>query len=167
MKQLKNSPAIRYLILLRTSFIAIVLIGCSQPIPKSLETGTFGWVTYSNTQLAYSLKYPDIYTKSEERDGKDIVFQYDGITAMRVLFVSEEEGTNRGLWVKSKPVEEIEMAGVKGYRYVYNHYDLLASVHTISCVIEYKGKLLGLEFRTDENILDDVQKTILNSLEFN
>ena len=66
----------------------------------------------------------------------------------------------------NKQVEQIETGGQERYRYVYDHYDAIASVHTISCVIEYKGKFLGLEFRTANNMLDDVQKKVLTSMEF-
>ena len=167
MKQLrKSSKSYQNFPLLIFASATIFINGCTQPYPRALDSTNIEWATYSNRQLNYSMKYPNIYSKSEEKDGKEVVFKYDGITAMRVVFVSEEEGDSRGLWVGNKAVEKIEMGGQEGYRYVYDHYDAIASVHTISCVIEYKGKFLGLEFRTANNMLDDVQKKVLNSMEF-
>ncbi len=143
---------------------AVLISGCRVPSPKVLKGGAFDWATYSNPKLGYSLEYPNVYAKSEERNGKDVIFRHNGMTAMRILFITESEGKDRGLWVKSKPVEEMEMGGRKGFRYVYNHQDFFSYVHTIACVLEYRGKLLGIEFRTDENMLDEVQQRILDSL---
>ena len=167
MKQLrKSSKSYQNFPLLIFASATFFINGCTQPYPRALDSTNIEWATYSNRQLNYSMKYPNIYSKSEAKDGKEVVFKYDGITAIRAVFVSEEEGDSRGLWVGNKAVEKIEMGGQKGYRYVYDHYDAIASVHTISCVIEYKGKFLGLEFRTANNMLDDVQKKVLTSMEF-
>ncbi len=39
-------------------------------------------------------------------------------------------------------------------------------MRTISYVVDHKDKYLGLEFRTDNEELDEIQKQILNSLRF-
>ena len=155
---------------LRASLVLVItatyFIGCRAPSPETLEAGTFEWAAYTDEQLGYSLEYPKIYAIIKQHDGKDVVFKQDGTTAFRVLFVTQEEGDSRGLWVESKPVENIEMSGRPGRRYVYDHFDGPVYSHTIAFVIDYRDRLLGIEFRTDENMLDEVQKRILDSFKF-
>ena len=114
MKQLrKSSKSYQNFPLLIFASATFFINGCTQPYPRALDSTNIEWATYSNRQLNYSMKYPNIYSKSEEKDGKEVVFKYDGITAIRVVYVSEEEGDNRGpfgwvknLWKKLKWVDK-------------------------------------------------------------
>jgi len=75
-----------------------------------------------------------------------------------------EKATASGLATDLK--KSIELAGKQGLKYVYNHYDAIFYMRTISYVVDYKDKYLGLEFRTDNQELDEIQKKILSSLKF-
>ena len=88
MKQLrKSSKSYQNFSLLIFASATFFINGCTQPYPRALDSTNIEWATYSNRQLNYSMKYPNIYSKSEAKDGKEVVFKYDGITAIRVVFV--------------------------------------------------------------------------------
>ena len=60
----------------------------------------------------------------------------------------------------------IELDNREGLKYIYDHYDGPFYMRTVSYVVEYGGKFLGLEFRTDREELDDVQRRVLRSFRF-
>ena len=69
------------------------------------------------------------------------------------------------MWFGHAPANEIELGGKKGFKYTYDHYDGPFYSRTIAYVIAYRGKYLGLEFRTDRD-LDAIYQDILASFEF-
>ena len=143
-----------------------IIMACASPGPKTLDPDDVHWATYTDSTLQYSLEYPDVYTIKKE--GDDVVFQYEGRTAMQVVFVDEETGRRRGLWFSNEPSGEIQLGTIEGQRYVYDHYHGLFYSRTITYAVPYKNKYIGLEFRKNkgESLLDEVELKILASFKF-
>ncbi len=151
------------LILCAAGLVAIMMVsGCQSPAPALPAFDTVAWSVYHDDNVGYSLAYPDSFVVKTYGDG-EVAFTTDGHTAFRVAFVTDWEADKRGLWVKHQPVEAMDIAGRPGHKYIYDHYDGPFSAHTVTYAIEYSGKLLGLEFRTNNNMLNDVQKHVLDS----
>ncbi len=141
-------------------------LGCRSRAPENPEISDVNWQTYSNANLNISLSYPDIYTVDEDRDAHGTLFRYGGHPVISLRFTDEHQGKSHGLWFGNRPEKSIELAGKQGLKYVYNHYDAIFYMRTISYVVDYNDKYLGLEFRTDNQELDEIQKKILSSLKF-
>jgi hypothetical protein len=56
--------------------------------------------------------------------------------------------------------------GRDGRRHVYDHSDGPFVSRTVAYVFPHRGRQLGLEFRTDADVLDAVQAEMLASLRF-
>lgn len=143
----------------------LMLAGCHVKPPEPPPPGSYGWMAYTHPTLGYRVDYPDVYEVNTRGDG-DAVFAYDGRTAFRLVYATEEESATRGLWGKHRPVEEVTIGGRRGQRYVYDHWDGPSYVHTIAFAVPHREKLLGVEFRTDAEALDDVQHRVLQSITF-
>jgi hypothetical protein len=153
--------------LLRFVFLFVLVGngGCQPDTP--LDINQVQWSTYTNSLLKYSLQYPNGYTVQQEANGASVMFKTGMFrTPMLVRYTSEAEGKQRGLWFGNQPTAPIELGGKKGYKYVYKHYDGPLGARMIAYVVEYQGQFLGLEFRSDGNDLDAVQKQIVQSFRF-
>jgi len=144
----------------------VLTLGCRSRAPENPEISDVNWQTYSNKNLNISLSYPDIYTVDENLDAHGTLFRYGGHPVISLRFTDEHQGKKHGLWFGNQPEKSIELAGKQGLKYVYNHYDAIFYMRTISYVVDYRDKYLGLEFRTDNEELDEIQQRILNSLKF-
>lgn len=160
------SNLIKNSLLLFFLFGLLVAIGCKSTPPESLDPKEVSWQNYSNSKIGVSLNYPDVYTINEDRDGDGVIFRHKGKSALLLRFMDEEESKHRGLWFGHKPQAEIELGGKKGFQYDYNHGDGPFFSRTVSYVVEYRDKYLGLEFRTDNTDLDEVQQKVLSSFRF-
>lgn len=151
--------------LLVISGLSLHFISCQSPPPEPLTFTQVQWENYTSPALGYSLSIPRAYTLNEYADGYFTIFRHKGSPAVRVNFTNAAEGKKRGLWFDHEAAGEIELGGRKGVKYIYDHYDGPFSSRTIAYVIAYRGKYLGLEFRTDRD-LDEVYEHILSSFEF-
>ena len=149
--------------------LGVVLLLCTACIgsPATPAMAETGWATYSHSDLDWTLEYPDVYSTDDFDKGSSVAFRYDGPPAIRVSWLSEEEGRNRGLWFDHNPVGEITLGGLEGLRYSYIHTDGPFGSPTRSWVVPYRGKYLALEFRTENVELNDVQRRTLESFSLN
>jgi len=143
--------------------IVIAIAGCQSPKTplENLNVNELSWATYTDNKLNYSISYPTVLTPSGSENG-EVLFRYGwGVTA-RVRYTNETDGKKTGAWFGNKPFGKIKLGGYDGEKFIYEHYDGPFAAKTVSYVIEYRGKFLGLEFRSDGE-LNDIQKTMLNS----
>ena len=141
-------------------------LGCRSRAPENPEVGDVNWKTYSNTNLNISLSYPDIYTVDEDQDAHGTLFRYGGHPVISLRCTDEHQGKKHGLWFGNQPEKSIELGGRRGLKYDYNHYDAIFYMRTISYVVDHQDEYLGLEFRTDNEELDEIQRKILSSFKF-
>lgn len=113
-------------------------------------------VPYSNTEMGAEVLYID--TSVIRHQGDTVFFRYEGDNIMCLRLVTETR--SRRLWGSSESLQVVHLNGVTANKYVYSH-DLM---NTIAYVIHHKGKLLGIEFRTDGTELTELQQRILQSL---
>ncbi len=146
--------------------LAIIISGCSSPKTplENLNASDLKWATYTNDKLNYSIEYPSVLTPSGSENG-EVLFRYGwGVTA-RVRYRNETDGKKTGAWFGNEPVEKIKLGGHDGEKFIYEHYDGPFAARTVSYVVEYRGKFLGLEFRTGGE-LNEIQRRMLSSFSF-
>jgi hypothetical protein len=149
------SLVVRWLLLgLVTAFVP-----CCHVAPIDLPVAT-SWRTYENAQLGVALELPDFFSVKEYEGGA--IFRIQGTNAVLLRFVDRDEAKRRGLWVGSAPAGAITLGGRPGLRYVYEHGDGPVASVTEAYVIPYRGKELGLEFRTRNDAA--VRERMLGSL---
>jgi hypothetical protein len=136
----------------------IALAACGAP--PHLAAGSFGWASYVDPAIGVSLWYPDVYAPQAASDGSYVPFRYGRFTPLIIRFVDEKDGKQRGLWFGSVPTGAIQVGGIVGQEYIYTHYDGPFGARMIACVVPWKGKYLGIEFRTNGD-LDSAQQEIL------
>ncbi len=120
------------------------------------------WHTYENPRLGVAFDIPDFFAVDDSAGGA--VFRIHGANAVLLRFVDETEARHRGLWVGTAPAGAIELGGVAGERYVYQHGDGPVWSLTEAYVVPYRGKQLGLEFRTSKDA--GVRERMLTSFHF-
>ena len=135
--------------------------GCDDrsPLLKNLRSDELDWKTYSNSLLGYSIIYPSVFKLDEYGEG-NLLLRYGSGVPVLVLFMDEQEGRKRGTWFGHEPVGKVKLGGREGTKFIYEHWDGPFSVRTVAYVVTYRGKYLGLEFRTPDDLYD-VQKRIL------
>ena len=138
-----------------------MLVGCG--LPTKVDPSNIHWAEYTNPN-GYSLSYPAEY-KPETNDG-EVIFRYYLNVPMLVRWTDEAGAQGHDLWFGHAPVMEMNLAGVNGKKYIYDHHDGPSSSRTVSYVIPFKGKFLALEFRT-EGELDSAEKRVLDSFSVN
>ena len=106
---------------------------------------------------------PDLYASRKHGGGPNVLFRYDGYPVLSISLVDEREGHSRGLWVGHDPVGSIQLAGRDGEKYVYRHYDGPSYMRTVSYVVEHRDRWLAVEFRTELEEADALQRRILES----
>jgi hypothetical protein len=132
----------------RAGLLFLFFTACVSDAPEefaSIKAET--WNSFTNEIAGYTLSYPNELEEDKSRDGKDVLFRYNGYPIICVNFVDSTEGRKRGLWLKHQPVADILLNGVQGKKYEYIHYDAFFGMLVQSYVINHKGKQLGLEFR--------------------
>ncbi len=149
------------LAILATASTAAVLASQTTPTPAGQ------WIAFTNDAIGYQLSYPDNLRR--EGDGAEVFFRgtspipfltFLGPVPVVVRWETESEGLRRGTWFGSEPVADITLGGVAGKEYIYSHGDFFASARTVAYVIPYRGKYLGLEFRTDGELDEDQQRIL-------
>ncbi len=139
------------------------LTGCRDAAPERLAPGPSGWKPVVSERLGVRLRVPSVFDVVEE--GDNLLLRYHG-TPARLILATPDEAARRGLWTTVAPGEAVRIAGRDGHRYVYNHHDGPFYSHTIAYVFSHRGRQLGIEFRTDADVLDAVQAEMLASLTF-
>lgn len=138
-----------------------LLAGCQAKAPTPPDAAAVEWRDYVDRELQVAFAYPADF--DVKRQGDDVVLRSGGKPAIRLIWVDAERGRKRGLWF-GNPYTPATVAGVKGERYEYEHYDGPVRSRTISYVIPYRGRWLGLEFRTDAARLPAAYERVLESL---
>lgn len=155
---------LRYCVITLVLSANILLMGCCHENVPPLETqkpDALAWVSYTHPAIPYSLRYPDLFSVEEEKVGS-VFFRYGCGVPVVVRFHDETEGRRRGAWFGHKPVEDIQLHGHAGKKYIYEHNDGPFSVRTVAYVVPFRDRYLGLEFRTPGE-LNEVQKRIFDS----
>ena len=169
------------------------MTGCGGTPPLNLPANAVAWKIYSNPSVGYTFEHPDIYEVEEHHDGRTVLLRYDGYPVVEhpdiyeveehhdgrtvllrydgypvvsIRHADEQEGRSHGLWIKHDAVGTIELDSRAGLKYIYDHYDGPFYMRTVSYVVEHGSRFLGLEFRTDREELDDVQRRVLQSFRF-
>ena len=154
---------------LRTGIAVTVLmlallaaLGCRVD-PIELPTPQ-GWHPYENAALGVAFDVPDFLEQKNYGDAAGTVFRYNGANAVLLRFADEKEGKRRGLWHGHPDVGAITLGGRAGRRYQYVHNDGPIWDSTDAYVVPYRGKELGLEFRTRNDAA--VRERMLASFRF-
>jgi hypothetical protein len=102
----------------------------------------------------------------EEFGDNNVLFRNgsDGVPIL-VRYSDEQEGRKRDIWFGHEAIEKITLAGHAGNKFIYTHHDGPFGARTVSYVVEHKGKFLGLEFRTP-NDLNEIQQRVWASFKF-
>ncbi len=145
---------------------ALSMTGCGGTPPLNPPANALAWKTYSNPSVGYTFEHPDLYEVEEHHDGRTVLLRYDGYPVVSIRHADEQEGRSHGLWIKHDAVGTIELDSRAGLKYIYDHYDGPFYMRTVSYVVEHGSRFLGLEFRTDREELDDVQRRVLQSFRF-
>jgi hypothetical protein len=146
--------------------LLLPLTGCQTKTAAldRLKTDELTWTTYMNTELGYTLSHPVIFKPEVYGDG-NVLFRYRMGVPVLVRFTDEEDGRRRGAWFGHDPVEKVQLGDRSGQKFIYTHWDGPFGARTVSYVVQYKGKFLALEFRTDGDLYQ-FQKRILDSFRF-
>jgi len=120
------------------------------------------WHEYRSATLGVALEIPDYFEVREV--GDNVLFRLHGANAVLLRFVDAELGRERGLWVGQRPSGQIELGGRGGELYRYPHGDGPVYSLTDAYVVPYRGKELGLEFRTAHD--EQVRARMLKSFRF-
>ncbi len=141
----------------------IVISGCQSPKTalENLNASDLTWATYTSDKLNYSIAYSTVLAPSGSEHG-EVLFKYGWGVPVRVRFTNEAEGKKTGAWFGNEPTEKIKLNGRNGEKFIYEHYEGPFGARTVSYVIEYRGKFLGVEFRTDGE-LNEIQQRMLDS----
>ncbi len=142
------------------------MTGCGGTSPLNPPANAVAWKIYSNPSVGYTFEHPDLYEVEEHHDGRTVLLRYDGYPVVSIRHVDEQEGRSHGLWIKHDAVGTIELDSRAGLKYIYDHYDGPFYMRTVSYVVEHGDRFLGLEFRTDREELDDIQRRVLQSFRF-
>ena len=156
-----------YALALLVLFVSLISpSGCrtKQTALKNLNPKEVKWAVHTSTKLKYSITYPTVL-RSEEEESGEVLFRHGWGVPVLVRYENEKEGRRRGVWFGHEPVGSIELGGRNGEKYIYEHWDGPFAARTVSYVVEYRGKYLALEFRSDDE-LSEIQKRMLESFTF-
>ncbi len=142
-------------------FAVVLVAACEGTPPPAPDLNTVVWERYRDDQIGFSVEHPDVYETDRHHGG--VLLRHDGYPVVAISYADEDEADRRGLWADHKAVGNVELAGITGKRYVYDHWDGPAYMHTVSFVIPWQGRYLALEFRTKNETLDPVQQRIQES----
>ena len=141
----------------------LTFLGCQAHPPALPDASAVRWARYEHRPLGVRLDVPEVFGKKYH--GDEVAFTYNG-TAARLVWVTEGEARRRGLWPLAEQGVPVTLGGRGGYRYAYDHPDGPVRSHTIAYVVPHRGRLLGLEFRTDADTLNTIGERMLKSLSF-
>ena len=141
----------------------LALAACQAEAPALPDSATLTWVTYRHAPLGVRLDVPEAFGKKTY--GDEVAFTYNG-TVARLVWVTDGEARDRGLWPRAGHRAPATLGGRAGYRYSYEHPDGPVLSHTIAYVVPYRGRQLGLEFRTDADSVGPIGERMLKSFSF-
>ena len=139
---------------------SVLIAGCEAIPPVYLSGNQL--VAFDNASVGYSVGYPEGLTAAVE-DGEEIWFRQDGHAFLRVVYSTQEEARNRGLWATAEPTAQVVVDGRRWHLHEYDHQDILKFVRTRSYVIAHRGRFLALEFRS---MPLDVEAAVVDSVRF-
>ena len=160
--------------------VVLAVLPTLRPDLPQIDANRTAWSRYTHEELGFSLDVPD--AMNAEQDSAGIVLSLDGSGLVFVSYISESEADDRGLWGGRESVGDTQLGGIAGRKYVYDHFDALAGVHTIAHVVPWRDKFLALEFRTrrtslfeelglirvaEDRELNEAELRMLNSFRFN
>ena len=150
---------------LRALLVSIgLLAGCRGEAPPAPDASSVQWRDYHAADLGVALRVPSSFDVDEQ--GPEVAFRSEeGPTAIRLVWVSEEDADDRGLWAGHEGTRTT-LGGHDATLYDYDHGDFGKVVRTIAYVTPYRGRYLGLEFRTDDERLPAVYRSVVESLRF-
>ena len=152
------------LVLALTSVILAGLSACRTSSGPAFDTWEGGWAEYVDARLGIRFHYPDVLVRELDETG-EVVLSYRGACNVRVVFVDESVGRERGLWFGHQAVSDESLGGRSAQKYVYDHYDGPFAVRTVSYVVPYRDRYLGIEFRPG-GMPQDARGQLLETFEF-
>jgi len=133
---------------------------CAAGSTRDLDPEALTWVDYTQSRAGYSLSLPTAMRPDES--GDSVLLRYRGGVPVLVRVTTAEDGKRRGAWFGHQPDGPITLDGQAGEKFTYLHWDGPFAARTISYVVPFGNRFLGLEFRTATD-LDPVQERILAS----
>ena len=159
-----TKPCSRNRRMLRALLVSIgILAACQGEAPPAPDAASVQWRDYHAAELGVSLRVPSTFDVDEH--GAEVAFRSEGPTAIRLVWVTEEEADDRGLWA-GHDGQRAAVGGREGMVYDYEHRDFERKSRTIAYVVPHRGRLLGVEFRTDDAELPGVYRTVVESVRF-
>ncbi|MGI9516949.1 MAG: hypothetical protein ACR2NP_07895 [Pirellulaceae bacterium] len=126
--------------------VALASLPLLRPDLPRVKADRVNWTRYTHAGLGVSLDVPESLHIEESSD--NVSMSLDGSGLVFISWISENDADDRGLWGGRQPNGDTKLGGVAGKKYVYDHFDALAGVHTIAHVVPFRDKFLALEFRT-------------------
>lgn len=115
------------------------------PALPHVDLAQVTWKAYRHPDLRYVVDFPDAFAVAQ--DGDEVTFTLDGSRIVWITLLTTEEADRRGRWAGHPPIADIELAGIAGKKYLYNHFDVGEGVETLAWVIPFEDKFLALEVR--------------------
>lgn len=154
-------------------FCLVVMIalsmGCNKG-PSHLDPDKVEWDPYYDPDISVEMQTPSTYAIEVSNNGS-IKFRYKADIPVQLLIITEAEGKKKKLWFDEIPIEESDLGGVPGQKYVYSHISGISSKRYVAYVIPYNNEpdtYMAFIVRVDNNTneLDEVHKYMRNSLYF-
>lgn len=134
---------------------------------KFLDDNTADWQTYTNSDLGYTINYPEEYIlDSEHSTSAGVWWKVNNVKGFSILYHLEKLDGSLVTWFDNNPVGDITLGGISGKKFSYRYCDGPGcGPESVAYVIQYKGKLLGLVLSGDYEIDTNEQK-IIDSFKF-
>ena len=152
----------------RTAVFALVVSGglcaaaCSSSPPEPLDPEGVTWTTYTDEELGFSLRHPDVWTPRHHQG--TVVFVEGRKAPMRVSLRSREDARKRGYWGRNEAVSTGRRGQNTGELFRYRHHDGPIYDPFLTWVVPHRKLELALEMYTRNQELDAVQSEIVDSL---
>ena len=100
--------------IIRSGIFLLFFGACVSDAPEKFDSiNAETWNSFTNEKVGYTLTYPDKLEEDKSRNGKDVIFRFDGYPIICINFVDSTEASKRGLWLKHQPVGNIILSGVQ------------------------------------------------------
>ena len=123
---------------------------------------TDNWQTYTNSDLGYTINYPEEYILDfEHNTSAGVWWKVNNVKGFSILYHLEKSDGSLATWFDNTPVGDITLGGISGKKFSYRYCDGPGcGPESVAYVIQYKGKLLGLVLSGDYEIDTNEQKII-------
>lgn len=143
-------------------FAGLCAAACSSSPPAPLDPEGVTWTTYTDEELGFSLRHPDVWTPRHHQG--TVVFVEGRKAPMRVSVRSREEARKRGYWGRNDAVSTGRRGQNTGELFLYRHFDGPIYDPFLTWVVPHRNQELALEMYTRNQELDAVQSAIVDSL---